>query len=171
LSAPDQGELVAGAIDGTGEITIERREPVIAACPICLAEGSLIDTPAGPVPVQELRLGMLVWTAQRAGGRVAKPVLQIGSTSVPSTHQVVHLVMEDGRQLWVSPGHPSAAGRAVGQLQVGDRLDAGIIRSALLVSYSSYATYDLLPAGETGFYWANGILLASTLGSSLENRR
>ena len=25
------------------------------------------------------------------------------------------------------------------------------------------ATYDVLPSGETGFYWANGVLLGSTL--------
>ncbi len=27
------------------------------------------------------------------------------------------------------------------------------------------ATYDLLPSGGTGFYWANGVLLASTLAN------
>jgi hypothetical protein len=51
----------------------------------------------------------------------------------------------------------------VGQLQAGDPLDGGVIRSAALVSYTGYATYDLLPAGETGFYWANDVQLASTL--------
>ena len=96
-----------------------------------------------------------------AGARVAKPVVHIGRTVVPSTHQVVHLALADGRELWVSPGHPTADGRIVGQLQAGDLLDGGIIRSAGLVRYTGYATYDLLPAGETGFYWANGILLAS----------
>jgi hypothetical protein len=30
-------------------------------------------------------------------------------------------------------------------------------------AYGQPATYDVLPAGDTGFYWANGILLASTL--------
>jgi len=32
-----------------------------------------------------------------------------------------------------------------------------------LVPYAGSATYDLLPAGPTTTYWANGILLASTL--------
>jgi len=31
------------------------------------------------------------------------------------------------------------------------------------VAYSGDRTYDLLPAGPTGFYWAGGILLSSTL--------
>ena len=120
LKSEGQGELITGVIDGTGEITVEQREPSFAACPICLAEGTLIDTPAGPVPVQDLRVGMLVWTEQSADGRVAKPVLQIGKTIVPSTHLVVHLILEDGRELWVSPGHPAAGGRRLGQLRAGD---------------------------------------------------
>ena len=158
-----QGELITGVIDGGGQIAVQQRQPTITTCPKCLAEGTLIDTPAGPLPIQNLRAGMLVWTMDRAGLRVAKPVLRVGKTVIPSTHMVVHLVMADGREVWASPGHPTADGRRVGQLQAGDRLEGGIIRSASLVSYTGYATYDLLPAGETGFYWANGILLASTL--------
>jgi hypothetical protein len=46
---------------------------------------------------------------------------------------------------------------------MGDSLDGGIILSAERARYTGSATYDLLPAGETGFYWANGILIASTL--------
>jgi hypothetical protein len=163
LNPGGKGESISGVINGKGEITVEQRTPSIATCPICLAEGTLIDTPSGPVPVQDLRPGMLVWTEQKNGRRVIEPVLQIGKTVVPSTHQVVHLVLEDGRELWVSPGHPAADGRRVGQLRAGDPLDGGTIRSAALERYPGYAVYDLLPAGETGFYWANGILLASTL--------
>jgi hypothetical protein len=31
------------------------------------------------------------------------------------------------------------------------------------VPYDGTRTYDLLPAGATGTYWANGVLLSSTL--------
>jgi hypothetical protein len=31
------------------------------------------------------------------------------------------------------------------------------------VPYEGSATYDLLPSGDTGLYWADGILLGSTL--------
>ena len=157
------GELVSGLIDGQGAITVQDRKPSIATCPICLAAGTLIDTPAGPRPVQSLRPGTLVWTVDRAGRRVALPLLRTGSTPLPGAHQVVHLVLDDGRQLWVSPGHPTADGRRVGQLQVGSSLDGAALLSAERVTYTGHATYDLLPAGETGFYWANGILIASTL--------
>jgi hypothetical protein len=37
--------------------------------------------------------------------------------------------------------------------------------SAERVSYDAGATYDLLPAGDTGIYWADDVPLASTLTS------
>jgi hypothetical protein len=39
----------------------------------------------------------------------------------------------------------------------------GLSRSFDRVSYDGDATYDILPAGPTGFYWADGILMTSTL--------
>jgi hypothetical protein len=158
-----QGELISGTIDGQGVVNVQQRKASVATCPICLAEGTLIDTPAGTLPVQALRPGMLVWTQTAGGLRVAQPVLSVGKTVVPASHQVVHLVLADGRELWVSPGHPTADGRQAGTLRAGDALDGSSVRSAALVPYAGYATYDLLPGGETGFYWANGILMGSTL--------
>lgn len=162
------GELITGLIDGQGNVTVQQRTPSIATCPICLAVGTLIDTPIGPVPVQDLRLGMPVWTLDKTGVRVARPLVRLGRTIVPASHQVVHLVLDDGRALWVSPGHPTTDGRRVGQLQVGDLLDGGRLLAVDRVPYAGAATYDLLPAGETGFYLADGILLASTLSDNSE---
>jgi hypothetical protein len=96
---------------------------------------------------------------------VAQPLIRIGKTVLPASHRFVHLVLDDGRQLWVSPGHPTVDGRRAGQLHTGDPLDGSAIRSAELLPYPSDATYDLLPAGDTGFYWANGILFASSLNN------
>jgi hypothetical protein len=158
-----QGELITGLIDGQGSITVLQRNPSIATCPICLAAGTLIDTPTGPIPIQDLRVGTPVWTWDQAGRRVALPLIQIGKTVVPATHQVVHLVLDDGRELWASPGHPIIDGRTLGKLQIGDSLQGAIIISTERIPYADSFTYDLLPAGETGFYWANGILIASTL--------
>ena len=158
-----RGELITGVIDSQGTITVQKRDPSFATCPICLAAGTLIDTPTGPLPVQHLRVGTTVWTMDQAGTRVALPVTRISETVVSANHQVVHLVLDDGRELWVSPGHPTAEGRTVGQLRVGDPLDGVMVLSAERVPYAGSVTYDLLPAGETGFYWANGILIASSL--------
>jgi hypothetical protein len=158
-----EGELVAGSIDANGSITVLERTPSIATCPICLAAGTLIDTPAGLIPVQDLRPGMLVWTLDAAGERLARPLFQVGKTVVPTSHRVVHLKLADGRQLWVSPGHPTTDGRRAGRLKAGDSLDGSLVLSAQRIPYAGAATYDLLPAGNTGAYWANGILLASSL--------
>jgi hypothetical protein len=168
-SSKGSGELISGLIDNQGSITGLERKSSIATCPICLAAGTLIDTPTGPLPVQTLSVGALVWTLDRDGLRVAKPILQVGSTIEPASHQVVHLVLDDGREVWVSPGHPTAGGRSVGQLQPGDALDGGVVLSVERVRYTAYATYDLLPAGETGFYWANKILLGSTLNTKRQS--
>jgi len=155
---------VAGSISSAGEISTTTNEPTTRPnCPICLARGTLIDTPSGPIPVELLRPGMTVWTSDGNGRRVAAPVVKVGSMPVPATHRVVHLVLVDGRTVDVSPGHPLADGRPVGDLRPGDALDGSTVLSADLVAYSGGATFDLLPAGPFGTYWANGILLGSTL--------
>jgi hypothetical protein len=94
--------------------------------------------------------------------------MRVGKTVVPAGHQVIHLILSDGRELWVSPGHPTTDGRTIGQLQAGGVLDGAVIVAAERVPYAGLATYDLLPAGETGFYWANGLLIASSLRAAEE---
>jgi hypothetical protein len=81
----------------------------------------------------------------------------------PPQHRMVHLLLADGRELLLSPGHRTADGRAAGALRVGDQVDGSAVVVAELVPYAGGRTYDLLPAGATGRYWANGILLSSTL--------
>jgi hypothetical protein len=75
----------------------------------------------------------------------------------------VRLVLGDGRVVLVSPGHPTADGRRVGALRAGDPIDGAHVAAAERVAYGGGATYDVLPAGATGAYWANGVLLGSTL--------
>jgi hypothetical protein len=96
---------------------------------------------------------------------LAAPVLEVGSTAVPASHRMIHLVLADGRELLASPGHKTADGRELGSLAVGDALDGSTIVRWELVPYAAGRTYDLLPAGATGAYWANGILLSSTLAT------
>ena len=162
---PNKGEgfLISGTIDGQGRIKVQDRQPSFGACPICLAAHTLIDTPRGPMAVEELRPGDPVWTADASSRRVPGIVLKVGRTFVPESHRVIHLVLDDGRQLWASPGHPAADGRALGDLEPGDMLDGARIVLAESVPYAGMSTYDLLPSGDTGFYWADGILLGSTL--------
>ena len=158
-----QGTIITGWINGDGQITVDQRQPSIATCPICLAAHTLIDTPHGQVPVEDLRPGDPVWTVDAAGERTAAYVLKTVRVPVPTSHRVVHIGLSDGRELWASPGHPLTDGTPLGNLQPGDWVDGAPVTRLELVSYGQPATYDLLPSGETGFYWANGILIGSTL--------
>ncbi|MDP2630316.1 MAG: Gmad2 immunoglobulin-like domain-containing protein [Candidatus Uhrbacteria bacterium] len=132
-------------------------------CPICLAKNTAIDTPQGAIPVQKMQRGDLVWTLTRSGQRVAGVVSKTGQTVVPSNHMMVRLVLDDGRTLFASPGHPTIDRRSVGDLKPGDEYDGSRVVISDRVSYGDGATYDILPSGETGLYFANGILLDSTL--------
>lgn len=158
------GKLVEGSVDAFGKVDITKRvDAGPLACPICLALGTRIATPTGDVAVQDLQVGDVVWTVDARGERVAAPLLVTGSTPVPDTHEVVRLALADGREVLVSPGHPTADGRLVGDLRAGDALDETRVLTAERVAYTAGFTYDVLPAGATGAYWANGVLLGSTL--------
>ena len=137
--------------------------PYDGGCPICLAGNSLIDTPSGLIPVKDLQVGMLIWTTDKAGYRISGIVTKTSKVPVPPTHQMVHLVLKDGRELFVSPKHPTVDGRAVGELAPSDVYNGVSVVSTERVPYDEKATYDILPSGDTGFYWANGILMGSTL--------
>lgn len=135
----------------------------IRTCPICLAKNTLIDTPLGAVPVEDLQKGALVWTVTTSGGRVLGVVIETKKTLVPFDHKMVNLVFNDGRTLLVSPGHPTVDGRTAGDLTPGDWYDGARVVSSNRILYRDGYTYDILLSGETGFYFANGILLDSTL--------
>ena len=158
------GERVEGRVAPNGRITVTtRQQSGPPACPICLAVGTRIATPNGDVAVQDLRAGDVVWTVDANGARVSAPLIAVGSTPVPASHIVVRVALDDGRLVYVSPGHPTADGRHIGDLAAGDMLDGARIARADRVAYAGRATYDVLPAGTTGAYWANGVLLGSTL--------
>jgi hypothetical protein len=163
---PGMGEGVRsrGTIDVRGAITVESSEATfLVGCPICLSRGTLIATPSGPVAVEQLTAGDRVWTVDATGRRVAGVVAVVGRAAVPLGHQVIDLLLDDGRRVLASPGHPLADGRRVGEAGAGDLVDGARVVSAVVLDYDQPFTYDLLPSGDTGLYWANGILLGSTL--------
>lgn len=138
-------------------------EPPLGGCPICLSGDTFIDTPQGNINVKELKKGMLVFTSDRLGHRQPTIILKIGKTPVPLTHKMVHLVLDNDRELFASQGHPTADGRIFGNVRSGDIIDNSYVKSVEIVPYGEGYTYDLLPSGDTGFYWANKILVGSTL--------
>jgi len=160
-------DKVVGHVTPDGQVSIEdvvggdgSFEPM---CPICLARNTRIAVPGGFIRVQSIRTGMVVWSTDAFGHRIRAVVERVGRTPVPPTHRVVRLVLADGRTVLVSPGHPTPAGTPVGDLRSGARFDGSSVISAALVPYAGGFTFDLIPSGPTGTYFANGVLLGSTL--------
>ncbi len=92
-----QGERIEGTITRSGEIKVLKREPNFNTYPICLAKGTLIDTPSGPVPVERFHKGMAVWTVDGSGKRAPAVVVETTMTPVPASFQVTKVTLSDGR--------------------------------------------------------------------------
>lgn len=106
-------------------------------------------------------MGDLVLSVEQ-GRVVAVPV--VGVRRVPAPHHVVRRVrLEGGATLSISAPHPTADGRTFGDLVAGDRLDGVPIESVEVVPYGFDATYDILPGSSSGAYFADGVLIGSTL--------
>lgn len=159
-----EGMRAGGTIRADGSITVEQQaaatEPI---CPICLARGTLIETPNGGVAVEDLRIGDPIWTLDASGRRIEGMVIALGSTVAPVNHRVVRLILADGRTATASPGHPLADGRDLGDLRVGDAVDGSVVASAVSIAYDGARTFDLVVSGQTGTYLVDGIPLGSTL--------
>jgi hypothetical protein len=129
----------------------------------CLPPDARIATPSGDVPIHELSIGSAIWTRTGDGQRVAARVEAMTSVEITATHHVARIVLADGRALTVSPEHPLADARVAQQLAVGDAYDGSFVVERELVPYTGLRTYDLVPSGATGVYWADGIPLRSTI--------
>ncbi len=130
---------------------------------VCLSSETLISTPIGNISITDLKPGMLVFSLDMNGKKVVEPIELVSKVSVPESHMLCHLSLSDGRELLVSGGHPSSNGVEINNLSPGEAFDGAEIVSNNEVPYGAGYTYDLLPAGETGCYWADGVLLGSTL--------
>jgi hypothetical protein len=161
---PDHPTTIEGFVRTDGEVTTGAPQPAQNqyGCPICLLRNALIATPDGRIPIAALRAGDPVWTADADGHRIVGRVLAQRSLDVGPHHAVVHVTLADGRVLVASPGHPLVDGRVVADLHRGDRYDGSRV-AGVRVRYVSGRTYDILPSGLTGQYWADGVLVGSTL--------
>jgi predicted lipoprotein with Yx(FWY)xxD motif len=135
----------------------------------CLAVTARIATPDGPVRVDHVKRGMAVWSTDRQGRRIRVTVLRVHHVHVDASHLMVRLRLADGRTLLGSLGHPLANGEPIGKLVAGERFQGSRIVSVARVRYGRPYTYDLLPAGPTHTYFADGVLLGSTLAPAAQH--
>lgn len=134
----------------------------------CLPADAAIATPLGPVAVSRLRIGDLVWTATANGERVAAPLIAIESIPLTGDHVIALVTLDDGRTLRASSSHPLVDGTLVGNIVIGALVDGARVTTIETSRYSG-ATWDLLPAGETGTYWADSVRLGSTLRNARQS--
>jgi hypothetical protein len=159
-----EGTRTAGIVNADGSMTIEQQAAAgQPPCPICLSRGTLIDTPDGPVRVEDLRLGDPIWTIDADGRRVAGTVIALGSTTAPANHHVILLTLADGRSVTASPRHPLADGRTLGALAIDDIVDGSRVVGWESIPYTGGETFDLVASGPTGSYLSDGIPLDTTL--------
>jgi hypothetical protein len=99
-------------------------------------------------------------------GRVVDvPILEVHRT--PATnHHVVRVELANGSVLEISAPHPTADGRTFGDLHETDSLAGVRIEHVSVIPYVPAFTYDILPASDSGTYFAGGVLIGSTLGGS-----
>jgi hypothetical protein len=170
IDEPDQ--TVTGSITFVGTVTEASRTQRPGGCPICLEAATRIATPTGGRLVTNIKIGDLVWTVDARGHRVAAPVERTIRRATPGPHLMLQLVLTDGRTLIAAGTHPDVYGHDLRELRVALAYDGSTVASTAWVASTSTATYDILPSGSTGAYWANGILVGSTLTvrTSLELR-
>lgn len=154
---------VTGEIASSGRIAAEHWQPGSNICPICLTGDTHIATARGAVPVQELVPGDLVWSLDARGARVLSPLRRTARAPLVGAVPMLRVRLEDGLELVASGAHPMLDGGHLSDLRARDSLGGHRVESVTLRYLRLGATYDLLPASSTGAYWANDVLLASTL--------
>jgi hypothetical protein len=132
-------------------------------CPICLSAGTEIAADKGWKQVTILKPGDLVWSINTVGQKVLVPIIKVSKRAVPQGTQLLHISLQDGRSLLISPNHPTASGLPFKDIEVGDSLDHSKVISINLTIYKDGFTFDILPQSYSGDYWANGVLVGSTL--------
>jgi hypothetical protein len=128
----------------------------------CASPTTRVATPDGERPISTLRVGDLVYTVDQ-GARVARPLVRVHRQPV-ADHAIVRMVTTDGAVVEMSPNHPTADHGTFGELGPGDRLGhEHRVGSIELVPFEHDATWDVLPASDTGVYFASGVPVGSTL--------
>ena len=126
--------------------------------PICLSPNTRIRTDGIQKRVQDIKEGDIVLTDNE------KPVKVLKTSKVEvKNHKILYIVLNDSTVLEISPGHPTSDGRLFKDLKVGDFLDKKMVIKTKLIQYDYKYTYDILPDSKTGNYYANGVLIGSTL--------
>jgi len=142
----------------------------------CLPKTTRILTSQGEEQIDNIQIGDSVYTLNNIDGKILVPILQVNKVVVQKNYILTKITLEDGRSIQASPKHPipikinyARSSRnqyeelLFSDIKKGDHIDNSRVVSIEFVNYNGGFTYDILPAGESGYYWAEGILVGSTL--------
>jgi hypothetical protein len=90
------------------------------------------------------------------------PIVQVNRVPV-FQHHVLAVEFASGAHFEMSAGHPTAQGRPISDLAVGQTILGDRITSITEIAYRHPYTYDVLPGSDSGSYFADGVLVGSTL--------
>ncbi len=126
--------------------------------PICCSPDTRIRTTGVQKRIADIWEGEIVLSD---GGKPVK-VVKVSKTEVKN-HKILKVLLNDATILEISPGHPTADGRKFKDLKMGDYIDGRMVVETKLIPYKYQYTHDILPDSKTGNYYANGVLIGSTL--------
>jgi intein/homing endonuclease len=142
----------------------------------CLPNTARILTSQGEEKIDNLQIGDSVYTFNNIDGKILAPIIQVIKTPVQKEYIMIKITLEEGRSVQASSKHPipierKYANSSVNQfeellfsdIKKGDHIDNSKVVSIEFVKYNGEFTYDILPAGESGYYWADEVLIGSTL--------
>jgi hypothetical protein len=96
-------------------------------------------------------------------GVVAVPIVATHQIAVAHDHRVMRVRLANGVTLEISRGHPTLDGRVFVDLRRGGLVGGVEIVDVETIPYAFDRTYDILPASDSGGYFAGGVLIGSTL--------
>jgi hypothetical protein len=129
---------------------------------VCASPDTPITTPTGERAIAALHVGDRVLSVDHERV-VVVPILEIHREPARN-HHMVHVELASGAVLEISAPHPTADGRTFGDLRRNETLGGVRIERVTVVPYPNPFTYDILPASDSGTYYAGGVLIGSTLG-------
>jgi hypothetical protein len=155
-----QSDACVLATGPTGNALCRGEDGACAYCK-CTSPDTLIATPDGNREIRDLRVGDLVYSVHEQSIRLV-PIKRINR--VPAVnHHVLRVEFESGARFEMSALHPTADGKPLSALGVGDELMGQRILRITRIPYQHSHTYDILPDSDTGTYFADGVLMGSTL--------
>jgi hypothetical protein len=146
---------------------LECFEPEDGTCPMggptckCVSAGTRIATPTGEVRIEELRKGDWVYSVM--GEAIVPARIRETNRVAVENHSMVQVRTASGRTLSMSPRHPTSQRVRFDALAPGDMIGDERIESVELVPYAHPFTFDILPGTPSGAYFAEGVLVGSTL--------